>query len=313
MPDSLLGDADGVTRPAPMLGEHTREVLREYGYSDERRRRARSRGCGRGCEQSRRRNSRRIAHERNHHVLQAALRRLAARVRSRAGRLLGRRPEARAGACPIATRMHGARAPAVRLLVAVTGRFAVPPARSSARTVSPACTRAACSTRIWTGAGGFTGSSLNAYDAERRKWHQTWVDNSGGVLLLDGEFRDGRITLAGRSAPDAQGIAALQRITWTPLADGRVRQLWESSKDAGATWTTAFDGYYTKAKVKALPGTACQKKEAGSCPCLFVRRHEGVSCVVLRLKCKRSGSRVRRRDGRGWDRTCRRDRRSGSV
>ena len=23
-----------VTRPAPMLGEHTREVLREYGYDD---------------------------------------------------------------------------------------------------------------------------------------------------------------------------------------------------------------------------------------------------------------------------------------
>ena len=100
----------------------------------------------------------------------------------------------------------------------------------------------------WTGAGGFTGSSLNIYDAERRKWHQTWVDVSGALLLLDGEFRDGRMTLAGKSAPDAKGIVTLQRITWTPLSDGRVRQLWESSKDAGATWTTAFDGYYTKAK-----------------------------------------------------------------
>jgi len=100
----------------------------------------------------------------------------------------------------------------------------------------------------WSGAGGFTGSSLNVYDAERRKWHQTWVDVSGALLSLDGEFRDGRMTLAGKSAPDAQGIVTLQRITWTPLPDGRVRQLWESSKDAGVTWTTAFDGYYTKGK-----------------------------------------------------------------
>src|SRR5262245_37640711 len=26
----------------------------------------------------------------------------------------------------------------------------------------------------WTGAGGFTGSSLNVYDATRKKWHQSW-------------------------------------------------------------------------------------------------------------------------------------------
>jgi len=25
-----------------------------------------------------------------------------------------------------------------------------------------------------------------------------------------------------------------------------VRQMWETSSDGGATWKTAFDGYYTK-------------------------------------------------------------------
>jgi hypothetical protein len=30
------------------------------------------------------------------------------------------------------------------------------------------------------------------------------------------------------------------------LPDGRVRQHWETSKDGGATWTTAFDGYYRR-------------------------------------------------------------------
>jgi hypothetical protein len=100
----------------------------------------------------------------------------------------------------------------------------------------------------WIGEGGFTGSSLNVYDAERKRWHQTWVDVTGGLLQLDGELIDGRMVLTGKSAPDAQGIVALQRITWTPLPDGRVRQHWEASTDSGKTWTTAFDGYYTKVK-----------------------------------------------------------------
>ncbi|MEP6678667.1 MAG: hypothetical protein ABJB78_05170 [Betaproteobacteria bacterium] len=38
----------------------------------------------------------------------------------------------------------------------------------------------------------------------------------------------------------------MQRITWERLADGRVRQLWESSKNGGTTWTVAFDGYYAR-------------------------------------------------------------------
>ena len=34
LPDPFLGDADRIDRPAPLLGEHTREVLREYGYDE---------------------------------------------------------------------------------------------------------------------------------------------------------------------------------------------------------------------------------------------------------------------------------------
>jgi len=96
----------------------------------------------------------------------------------------------------------------------------------------------------WAGNGGFTGTSLNAYDAERKAWHQTWVDNNGGVLQLDGTFADGRMVLSGESTDDGRKV--VQRIAWQRLPDGRVRQLWESSSDGGATWSVAFDGYYTK-------------------------------------------------------------------
>jgi hypothetical protein len=101
----------------------------------------------------------------------------------------------------------------------------------------------------WAGTGGYTGSSLNIYDADRRKWHQTWVDSSGGLLLLEGAWTDGRMVLSGETtSADAPGEVTVNRITWQPLPDGRVRQLWESSTDKGRTWKTAFDGYYAKQK-----------------------------------------------------------------
>ncbi len=99
-------------------------------------------------------------------------------------------------------------------------------------------------TEQWEGRGGVTGTSLNTWDAERKRWRQTWIDSTGGLLLLEGEFVDGKMVLSG-SANDASGKPARQRITWQKLADGRVRQTWESSAEGSATWTTVFDGYYS--------------------------------------------------------------------
>ncbi len=92
----------------------------------------------------------------------------------------------------------------------------------------------------WQGASGGRGFSYNAYDRDRKVWHQTWVDKQGNLLLLEGGLRDGAMVLEG-----AQG-ATLNRITWTPNKDGSVRQHWEASADQGKTWQTAFDGLYRR-------------------------------------------------------------------
>jgi hypothetical protein len=92
----------------------------------------------------------------------------------------------------------------------------------------------------WQGAGGGRGFSYNAYDRDRKVWHQTWVDRQGNLLLLEGGLRDGAMVLEG-----AQG-ATLNRITWTSNKDGSVRQHWEASADQGKTWQTAFDGLYRR-------------------------------------------------------------------
>ncbi len=91
---------------------------------------------------------------------------------------------------------------------------------------------------------GYSGESLNIYDAARKRWHQTWVDTSGTLLLLEGGLRDGSMVLEGQTT-GADGVATRHRISWTPNPDGSVRQHWETAA-ADGEWQTAFDGIYTR-------------------------------------------------------------------
>ncbi len=97
----------------------------------------------------------------------------------------------------------------------------------------------------WEGTSGMTGTSLNTYDAARGRWHQTWIDSRGSILLLDGKWKDGKMVLGG-TTPSPRGGAVTDRITWEPIGGGDVRQLWEQSSDGGKTWTIVFDGRYTR-------------------------------------------------------------------
>jgi hypothetical protein len=89
----------------------------------------------------------------------------------------------------------------------------------------------------WTSATGSRGTSYNFYDASNDKWHQTWIDDSGNPLYLEGKLDGGSMVLGDGT----------NRITWTPLPSGYVRQHWEITTDGGKTWTTTFDGEYRPA------------------------------------------------------------------
>jgi len=107
----------------------------------------------------------------------------------------------------------------------------------------------------WKGSGGVEGTSLNIYDSADAHWHQAWVDGSGTRLDLAGGLRGGAMVLSGVSAAPA-GAKTTERITWTPLEGGKVRQLWEQSSDGGTTWTVAFDGTYVKHADAGAAGTS---------------------------------------------------------
>ncbi len=104
----------------------------------------------------------------------------------------------------------------------------------------------------WTGnpaVGNSTGKSLNAWNAAKKRWQQFWIGSGGQVLELAGGLdAAGRMILSGEH--DSGDTRLLERITWTPNADGSVRQLWEQSTDAGKTWHVEFDGRYLKKPAK---------------------------------------------------------------
>ena len=89
---------------------------------------------------------------------------------------------------------------------------------------------------------GYSGISINYYDASTSRWVQTWIDNQGQPIVHSGGVEDGSMVL--RDEP-AEGRPR-NRTTWTPGPGGTVRQHWEQSKDGDQTWTTVFDGTYTR-------------------------------------------------------------------
>jgi N-acyl-D-amino-acid deacylase len=99
----------------------------------------------------------------------------------------------------------------------------------------------------YTTPSGYEGESLNMYDASRGVWHQTWTDNTGLLLVLEGGYQGDDMVMQGPTV-GAEGAVTLNRITWSRVGGDadRVRQLWETSADDGATWTTGFDGLYIR-------------------------------------------------------------------
>ncbi len=96
----------------------------------------------------------------------------------------------------------------------------------------------------WTAASGKGGMSINYYDPAGKKWHQDWVGGDGTILHLRGGMKDGVMVLSDEPA-SGQG-ALVNRISFTAMPDGKVKQEWSTSKDGGQTWQTSFLGIYEK-------------------------------------------------------------------
>ncbi len=93
-------------------------------------------------------------------------------------------------------------------------------------------------------ASGFEGKSINIFDQSRGVWHQTWTDNTGLLLSLEGQFIDAKMVLQG-SRITKTGELVTDVITWNKNADGTVRQVWQTTNHLGET-QLIFDGLYKR-------------------------------------------------------------------
>ena len=89
---------------------------------------------------------------------------------------------------------------------------------------------------------GHDGNGVTLYDATRDLWHQTWVTNSGQLLILEGKFEDGVLTMSGDNL-DRDGKRVWYRVSWKQQTTGKagVRETAFISKDGGRSWQPAFD------------------------------------------------------------------------
>lgn len=106
----------------------------------------------------------------------------------------------------------------------------------------------------WTAGNGSTGTSLNAFNPVTRQWQQFWVGQFGAVTeYRRSEWRDDGSLVLLADTRTKKGEPALTRLTFTPLADGRVRQHFEQSTDGGRTYVTTVDLYYQRIADAASP------------------------------------------------------------
>lgn len=99
----------------------------------------------------------------------------------------------------------------------------------------------------WT-ASGQTGQSFNIYDRTSRRWHQTWVDNGGGLHQYWGSLEGGNMVFYGEvPLGPASRLAGRRRVrlTFFPMGPDKVRQFSESLNMDG-TWSTGYDLIYTR-------------------------------------------------------------------
>ncbi len=85
---------------------------------------------------------------------------------------------------------------------------------------------------------GLHGESFSAYEGGSGMWRHGWVSNHGGVMLLEGHFANGTMTMAGEDRSGAK--PKMVRDVWTKTGDG-VREAATFSIDGGKTWQPLFD------------------------------------------------------------------------
>lgn len=98
---------------------------------------------------------------------------------------------------------------------------------------------------LLSGQVAYTVRSMSMFVPRRNRWHFRSFDSLGQLLELSGESADGALRFTGENVYQ-DGRRNLDRVTFSQVAPGHVRQLWEQSSDGGANWRVLLDGHFVK-------------------------------------------------------------------
>jgi hypothetical protein len=97
----------------------------------------------------------------------------------------------------------------------------------------------------WSGSQGGHGEVNLYFDRSDHRWHQLYIADDGWVLRFSGRFEGKALVMTGLNT-FADGRRGLQRMTWSMLPDGSLRQFWELSPAGSRRWETLFDARGTR-------------------------------------------------------------------
>jgi hypothetical protein len=95
-------------------------------------------------------------------------------------------------------------------------------------------------------ANNYSGESWSVYNAQKKVWQQTWVDNQAGYILLTGSLTDGKMILSTEPMLLPDGTKKQSRMVFSAITANSLQWVWEATIDEGKTWTTNWKIAYTR-------------------------------------------------------------------
>lgn len=92
---------------------------------------------------------------------------------------------------------------------------------------------------------GFSGMSWSVFNPGKNKWEQTWVDNSGGYLNLEGAFSNGQMELSTEQT-SPKGEKVLFKMVYYNIKQNEFDWEWKSSKDNGLSFEVLWKIHYQR-------------------------------------------------------------------
>lgn len=99
----------------------------------------------------------------------------------------------------------------------------------------------------WEATNGGTGTSVSFFVPSRGQWRHVWTGSGGAFVDVVGGLReDGAMHMEGTIEYVSPENVVAFRVTWTPGANGVVRQRMEQFDVVTGVWTMRFDGFFRR-------------------------------------------------------------------